>query len=94
MNGIPMNFDYSKTINEQLDTFNYYKDRYISYEFQILKLNQRERDLLKLREYIDAKIQKSFDYDFGRSDKRSDRLMTETVIELQLILEKIDSILK
>ena len=46
-----------------------------------------------LRNYIDTKIQKSFDVDFGRSDKRSDRLMTETVIELQLIIEKLDSIL-
>lgn len=24
-----MKFDYSKTINEQLPTFNYYKDRYV-----------------------------------------------------------------
>ena len=46
-----------------------------------------------LRDYIDTKIQKSRDVDWGLSDNRSDRLMTETVIELQLILEKVDSIL-
>lgn len=31
-----MNFDYSKTINEQLATFNYYKDRYCSYELELI----------------------------------------------------------
>lgn len=47
-----------------------------------------------LRDYIDTKIQKSMEYDWGLSDKRGDRLMTETVIELQLIIEKLDEILK
>lgn len=32
-----MKFDYSKTINEQLPTFEYYKDRYCSYELELLK---------------------------------------------------------
>ena len=31
-----MKFDYSKTINEQLPTFEYYKDRYCSYELELL----------------------------------------------------------
>lgn len=31
-----MKFDYSKTINEQLPTFNYYKDRYCSYELELI----------------------------------------------------------
>lgn len=65
------------------------------YHFQklIYEMVFNKSKLIELREYIDTKIQKSFDYDFGRSDKRSDRLMTETVIELQLILEKIDEII-
>lgn len=45
MNGIPMRFDYTKTINEQLSTFNYYKDRYGSYELQIVKLQQENKQL-------------------------------------------------
>ena len=36
MNGVPMKLDYSKTINEQLSTFNYYKDRYCSYELELI----------------------------------------------------------
>lgn len=31
-----MKFDYSKTINEQLPTFEYYKDRYCSYELELI----------------------------------------------------------
>ena len=46
MNGVPMRFDYRKTINEQLPTFNYYKDRYTSYELQILNLI-KEKELFK-----------------------------------------------
>ena len=47
MNNVPMKLDYSKTINEQLPTFEYYKNRYASYELQIMKL-QEENDKLKL----------------------------------------------
>lgn len=47
-----------------------------------------------LRQYIDTKIQKSFIYDWGMGGNYKDRLMTETVVELQLILEKIDDILE
>ena len=45
MNGIPMNFDYSKTLNEQLPTFNYYKNRYASYELEITRLRKKTEDL-------------------------------------------------
>lgn len=45
MNGVPMKFDYSKTINEQLSTFEYYKDRYCSYELQIMRLQQENKQL-------------------------------------------------
>lgn len=42
-----MKFDYSKTINEQLDIFNYYKNRYANYELSILKLQQENQELNK-----------------------------------------------
>ena len=42
-----MKFDYSKTINEQLDTFDYYKNRYANYELSILKLQRENNDLKK-----------------------------------------------
>lgn len=51
MNGIPMRFDYTKTINEQLPTFEYYRNRYISYELQIMELQQENK---KLREKYKA----------------------------------------
>ena len=44
-----MKFDYSKTINEQLDVFDYYKNRYANYELTILKL---QRETQKLKEKI------------------------------------------
>lgn len=47
MNGVPMRFDYSKTINEQLPTFEYYKDRYCSYELEIMKLRKENQELKK-----------------------------------------------
>lgn len=51
MNGVPMKFDYSKSINEQLPTFEYYRNRYISYELQIMELQQENK---KLREKYKA----------------------------------------
>ena len=42
-----MKFDFSKTINEQLDTFDYYKNRYANYELTILKLQRENNDLKK-----------------------------------------------
>lgn len=50
--------------------------------------------LEKIKDYIDDKIRKSFEVDWGISDKRSDRLFTETVVELQLIEQMIDDILE
>ena len=41
-----MRFDYSKTINEQLSTFEYYKNRYCSYVLEIIKLQKQKQDLL------------------------------------------------
>ena len=47
-----MKLDYSKTINEQIDTFNYYKNRYANYELEILKLQQENQKLKKQLDYL------------------------------------------
>lgn len=56
MNGIPMKLDYSKTLNDQHETFEYYKNRYINYELQIIQLNKRiaylERSIERKEETI------------------------------------------
>lgn len=44
-----------------------------------------ESVLNEVRKYVKNKIKKSFEVDCGISDKRSDRLFTETIVELQLI---------
>ena len=49
--------------------------------------------LTEVKNYIHNKIQKSMEYDMGINDNRSDRLFTETVIELQIIESMIDKIL-
>jgi len=59
--------------------------------------NPVERIITKVkdvRDYIDKKIEKSFDVDFGRSDCLADRLFTETIIELQLVIQKLDEIIE
>lgn len=60
MNNIPMKFDYSKTLNEQLPTFEYYKNRYCSYGLQISQLQQENQQLKdrteKAFEYIERHI--------------------------------------
>lgn len=40
-----MKLDYSKTINEQLATFEYYKNRYANYELQIINLQKQNAEL-------------------------------------------------
>lgn len=50
--------------------------------------------LEKIKDYIDWKIKKSFEVDWGISDKRSDRLFSETIAELQIIESMIDDILE
>ena len=51
MNNIPMKFDYSKTLNEQLPTFEYYKNRYCSYGLQISQLQQENQHLKEEIDY-------------------------------------------
>lgn len=47
---------------------------------------ERIKDVL---DYINDKITRSFKADYGLSDIRSDRLFTETVIELQIIADML-----
>lgn len=47
---------------------------------------ERIEDVLN---YINDKITRSFKADYGLSDVRSDRLFTETVIELQIIADML-----
>lgn len=47
---------------------------------------ERIKDVL---DYINDKIARSFKADYGLSDVRSDRLFTETVIELQIIADML-----
>ncbi len=54
-------------------------------------MSKSEEAIKKAREYIKDKIKRSFRYDYGiDTSNSSDRLFTETVIELQ----KIDQILE
>lgn len=57
-------------------------------------LMNRLHKVKEVRDYIDNKIQKSMKYDWGISGNRSDRMFTETVIELQLVIEKLDEIIE
>ena len=52
-----MRIDYSKTINEQLPTFDYYKNRYISYE---LELMNNRKEIERLNNIIDE-LEKALD---------------------------------
>ena len=58
------------------------------------EISRLEDGLKTIKQHIKDKIRKSFEVDWGISDKRSDRLFTETVIELDLIEHMIDEILE
>lgn len=60
--------------------------------YDILDKSERYKEVIdKVRDHIKSKITKSFEYDYGIDmSNSSDRLFTETVIELELI----DEILK
>lgn len=49
-----------------------------------------ESVLNEVRKYVKDKIKNSFEVDCGINDKRSDRLFTETIVELQLIENILD----
>ena len=62
---------------------------------KLLEENVGYEDGLKtIKQHIKDKVRKSFEVDWGISDKLSDRLMTETVVELQIIEQMIDDILE
>ena len=56
-----MKFDYSKTLNEQLPTFEYYKNRYCAYELQIIQLKEQVE---YLRRSCDRKEETIIDLQF------------------------------
>lgn len=78
MNNIPMKFDYSKTLNEQLPTFEYYKNRYCSYGLQISQLQQENQQLKEQVEYL----------------RRSCERKEDTIISLEQDLTIIDELEK
>lgn len=62
MNGVPMKLDYSKTINEQLPTFEYYKNRYAYYELEIMQ-KRKELDQYKNNwEELKKWLKEEYDY--------------------------------
>lgn len=55
--------------------------------------DHKKQQLERIKQHIKDKVRKSFEVDWGISDKRSDRLFGETIVELQLIESMIDDIL-
>ena len=54
MNGVPLSFDFSKTLNEQLPTFKYYENMYVANEMQLYNLIFQKKQLIKfLKDKID-----------------------------------------
>ena len=90
---IEMNIDRVLSSSELMNQMNELvikdeKERYVRV------LMNRLHKVKEVRDYIDDKIQKSMEYDWGRSGNRSDQMFTETVIELQLVIQKLDEILE
>ena len=56
-----MKFDYSKTINEQLPTFEYYKDRYCSYELELINDRKEIKRLNNIIEHTDIWIDRTIE---------------------------------
>lgn len=54
----------------------------------------KKEALEKIKQHIKDKVRKSFEYDWGISSCMSDRLFSETIVELQLIESMIDNILE
>ena len=83
MNGIPMKLDYSKTLNEQLATFEYYKNRYISYEFQIMilqsQLEQKEKQWSKLKEWLEEVIEEIENNEYADAYDNCELATTRTI---------------
>ena len=58
-----MKFDYSKTINEQLPTFDYYKDRYCSYELELINDRKEIERLNNIINELERYINEEYIYD-------------------------------
>lgn len=60
------------------------------------KLNMEniyKEQLKRIKKYIENKTLKSFEVDLGLSNDMSNRMMTETVTELQIIASMIDEVM-
>ena len=73
---------------------NTYEAQQLLYDLVLGENHEVIESIEELKCYINDKIKRSFDVDFGKSNALSDRLFTETIVELQLILEKLDEILE
>ena len=51
-----------------------------------------KEQLKRIKKHIDKKLLRNWEVDMGMSSNRSDRLMTETVVELQVIESMIDEV--
>ena len=60
----------------------------------LLQKNEKlEKSMKDIKQHIKDKVRKSLEYDWGIGGRSSDRLFTETVVELQLIESMIDKAL-
>lgn len=55
--------------------------------------NIYKEQLKRIKKYIENKTLRSLQVEWGMNDDRSDRLMTETVVELQIIESMIDEVM-
>ena len=73
-------------------------DRTSEYEeYERINSDMNENDIYKeqlkrIKRHIDKKLLRNWEVDMGMSSNRSDRLMTETVVELQVIESMIDEV--
>lgn len=77
-----MKLDYSKTINEQLGTFNYYRNRYASYELELMRNRQQISQLTNnwnearrhIKEYLEEWEDSDDEWVKGKCDMARDIL--------------------
>lgn len=62
-------------------------------EMAKLEKDIHKEQLKRIKNYISNKLLKSWEVDMGLNSSRSDRLMTETVTELQKIESMIDEVM-
>lgn len=85
---------------KQIETMNEYTKDYSRREFVEMLVSQREEIenlLAKIRsanKYMKNKIQASFNYERGLSGNFQDRLFPETVVEFQIVMERLKKVKK